>query len=99
MSVRLDFLVSLLVLSTAVLCVLAGNSFRPGLAGLALTYSLQVPSARAAVCAVPSSHARPDCAASQMGQLFQFATRLTSETESIFTSVERIAAPVPPESR
>lgn len=30
-------------------------------------------------------------------QLFQFATRLASETEAIFTSVERISAPVPQE--
>ena len=32
-------------------------------------------------------------------QLFQFATRLASETEAIFTSVERISTPVPQECR
>jgi hypothetical protein len=51
------------VMATGFLLVIAGRSFKPSLAGLALTYALQ------------------------MGQLFQFATRLMSETEAIFTSV------------
>ena len=33
-----------------------------------------------------------------MGNLFQFATRLGTETEAIFTSVERVSTPVPQES-
>ncbi len=55
------------MLATGSLLVIAGKAFSPALAGLALSYALQ------------------------MGQLFQFATRLVSETEAIFTSVERIS--------
>ncbi len=50
-------------MATGFLLIIAGKSFKPSLAGLALSYALQ------------------------MGQLFQFATRLTSETEAIFTAV------------
>ena len=57
-SVRLDFVVALLVLSTGLLLIAAGDAFPASLAGLALSYALQMGQVSGTVCVVQYPHLR-----------------------------------------
>jgi ABC-type multidrug transport system fused ATPase/permease subunit len=92
-AVRLDWVVISMVFATAVLCVLAGRSLPASMAGLSLTYALQVGQACRCRCLLGRFVALG--LFPQMGATFQFAVRQMSEAEATLTSVERICTAIP----